>query len=361
MCLGGFLKVILIFLEAIFVVFMKFYHFVSNSKLTTMLRWLGHILTIMTVFLILLALIGQIVRDRTVELALLMYIPLLPLGLWTILLDVVQLGHSLPRLHFGLTFIGLALTIWGTISMMGMGGAESQLNANPPISVLHWNVYWGGKRGSWYSIRQTIEQRKPDIAIISETPTKKRLRHLLQNLGWTTIMFEETRGNPLAICSLWPLKFERYAKITDADAMTVIVSIRGHPLRVLAIDGKRNMSKKLVILSRPVLPKWRMPMLTDVVKTIETYHAQEQTIDIIAGDFNAVSRSIGFDRFAEAGGGYHLASRFSWNWRGTWKAYLPLLDLDHVWVHKRFQGLRAELFTHPGSDHRGQQVFFHIP
>ena len=324
------------------------------------IRFVGYVLTLATVLLILLAMTGQIIRDRTVELALLMYIPLVPLGLWAILLDLVQIGRSLPRWRFGLSLMGLAIFTWGTVSMMGMGGAEIQTEANTQISVLHWNVYWGGRGDSWQLIRHEIEQRKPDIAILSETPTKNRLNQLLKTLGWTIIMYEETRGNPLAVCSIWPLKFERYLKIKDADAMTVIVTVQGHPLRVLAIDGGRNMSKKLVIQSKAVLPRWRMPMLTDVVKTIEMHHAIGQPIDIIAGDFNAISRSLGFDRFADAGGGYFLASKFAWGWRGTWKSYLPLFDLDHVWIHKRFQGLQTELFTHPGSDHRGQLVQFQL-
>ncbi|EDN65683.1 hypothetical protein BGP_0105 [Beggiatoa sp. PS] len=39
---------------------------------------------------------------------------------------------------------------------------------------------------------------------------------------------------------------------------------------------------------------------------------------------------------------------------------MPLFDLDHIWIHKRFQGLRTELFTQKGSDHRGQLVQFQL-
>ena len=324
-------------------------------------RLVGRLLTIATVLLILLAVIGHTVRDRTVELALLMYIPLLPLGLWAILLDGLQAGRSWPSFRFSLTFIGLGLMSWGGLSMLGTGGAETDLGPSTKVSVLHWNVYWGGRKNSWKSsISQDIMRHNPDIAILSETPSKYRLNFLLKPMGWSTIMYEETRGNPLAVCSSWPLRFERYVKIRGADAMTVIVTVHGQPLRVLAVDGGRNMSKKFQVLSKQVLPRWRVPMLTDIVQTIEAYHAKGQPVDIIAGDFNAISRSIGFDRFADAGGGYYLASKFSWNWRGTWKSYLPLYDIDHVWIHKRFQGLRAELFTNPMSDHYGQLVQFQL-
>ncbi len=322
-------------------------------------RLIGTLFTIATLFFILLGVTGHIVRDRTVELGLLMYIPLLPLGLWAVFLDLVQFGYSLPRFRFGLTLIGLGVMIWGGVSMMGMGGSSLILEQERQVSVLHWNVYWGGRgKDGWKSLSHDIEQQHPDIAILSETPHEQRLNLLLNPLGWKTIMYEKTRSNPLAICSSWPLRFERYLKIRDGIGMIVVVTVRGQPLRVLAVDGYRNMSRNHTVLSKQVIPRWRTPMLRSVVKTIEANHKQGQPIDIIAGDFNALSLSMGFDAFAEVGGGYYLASKFSRDWRGTWKSYLPLYDLDHVWIHKHFQGLRTKLLTNFKSDHRGQLVQF---
>jgi len=328
----------------------------------TLFRILAGSLTIVTILLILLAMIGQIVRDITVEWAVLMYIPLLPLGLWAILWDLLWLSRRPSHFRYHLTLLGIGLTLWGSLTMIGMGGAETDSEPTTKVTILHWNVYWGGKKGGWKpEIIPEIVQRQPDITILNETPSKSRLQFLLKKIGGTAIMYEETRRNPLAICSSWPMQFERYAKIINARAMTVIVTVHGQPLRVLAIDSKRNMSDKLVVLSRPLLPKWRTPMLSSIIKTINAYHAQRKPIDIIAGDFNAISRSRGFDEFATVGGGYHLAAKFSFDWRGTWKSYLPLYDVDHVWVHKHFQGLKAELFTNRSSDHRGQWLQFQLP
>lgn len=328
----------------------------------SLFRFLASLLTVVTILLILLAIIGQLVRDITVELALLMYIPLLPLGLWAILWDWQWLSCRPSRFRYHLTLLGLGLILWGSLTMMGMGGAETDSDSGTQVTILHWNVYWGGKKGSWKnSISQEIIRHQPDITILNETPSKSKLQYLLKQMGGTAIMYEESRSNRLAICSSWPLQFERYVKIINASAMTVIATVHGQPLRVLAIDAERNMSEKLVVLSRPLLPRWRTPMLSSIVATINAYHAQGKPIDIIAGDFNAISLSRGFDEFASVGGGYHLASKFSFDWRGTWKSYLPLYDLDHVWVHKRFQGLKAELFTNRSSDHRGQWLQFQLP
>lgn len=323
-----------------------------------LLRNLARMITIITILFILLGVIGHTIRDRTVELALLMYIPLLPLGLWTILWDLFRAGHSLPFFRFGLTVIGLVIMIWGGVSMIGMGG--SQISLEPDVSILHWNVYWGRGKEGWKSISHDIEQQRPDIAILSEPPLENRLILLLQQMGWQMLRYENTRKNPLAICSSWPLQFERFVRLRNGRGMIVVVTVRGQPLRILAVDGKRNMSRQLVVLSREVLPRLRTPFLKGIVKTIEINQKQEQPIDIIAGDFNALSLSTGFDAFAHVGGGYHLASKFSHDWRGTWKSYLPLYDIDHVWVHKRFQGLRTELVTNLKSDHRGQLVQFKV-
>jgi len=323
-------------------------------------RFLIVLITITTVLMIGLAIIGQLVRDRTVSLALLMYIPLLPLGLWAVFWDGLQAGRSLPRFRFSLTLIGLVVSIWGAISMMGWGGSHAE--SGTEVTVLHWNVYWGGKgKDGWQSISDDIEQMQPDVAVLSEPPLSYKLNPFLKQMGWSTIQYQGRRKNTLAVCSSWPLQLEGYVRIDNADAMTVIVTVRGQPLRLLAVDAGRNMSKRLVIHSKQVLPRWRTPMLTEIAQTLVAYQDQGQPIDLIAGDFNAISLSLGFDAFDQAGGGYHLASKFSLDWRGTWKSYLPLYDLDHVWVHKRFQGLRAALFTNLKTDHRGQLVRFVVP
>jgi len=315
-----------------------------------------------TVFFILAALIGHTVRDRTVELGLLMYIPLLPLGLWAVCLDLGLKGRSLPNLRFSLTLIGLVLSIWGGFMMMGNGGSWPDLEPNQLVRIMHWNVHWGGGgKQNWQSIRNDIKQRQPDLAIISEPPSRHKFNKLLNQMGWVAVKHNRTPKNTLAICSGWPLRFERVVKIRNGKAMIAVVTVQeGQPLRILAVDGSRNMSRRYSVLSRHLLPRWRTPMLTDIVKAISAAYKRGKPIDIVAGDFNAISISLGFDAFSQVSGGYNLASKFASGWRGTWKAYLPLYDIDHVWVHKRFQALRTKLFTNRKSDHRGQLVEFQL-
>jgi len=128
--------------------------------------------------------------------------------------------------------------------MIGMGGNQSHFDPSQQISVLHWNVHWGGKeKGSWKSIRHDIEQRHPDIAILSEPPVQHRLNQLLKHKGWSIIKYQNTPSNVLAVCSTWPLQLERLVRIREAKGMIVVVTVRGQALRILAIDGRRNIKR----------------------------------------------------------------------------------------------------------------------
>ncbi len=331
-------------------------------------RFIGLILTTITILGILLALHGHIIRDPSAKLGLLMYIPLIPLGIWTILVDLIQGGRSLFLFRFSLTLIGLSLITWGYLTMVGQANVQAIAKAYPDntIKVLHWNISWGGKgKNIWQQIRNEIQRHNPDIAILNETPKTKKFKQLLTQMGWKAQRFynyEVRRHNPLAVCSATPVTIKKYIKIRNAYAVIMEIMIRNNKLRILAVDGNANVSKRHKLWSRRlILPKWRMPMLNDLAEIIKEEADDNHPIDIIAGDFNALSLSIGFDKFATAGGGYYLASRFSQDWRGTWKTYFPLYDIDHVWVHKRFQGLRTKLFSHSSSDHRGQIVKFVLP
>src|SRR5947209_1659267 len=83
--------------------------------------------------------IGQAIRDRSVGSALLMYIPLLPLGMAAVALDAAWRGRSLPRLRFGLTALGLVAIAWSVSTMLGSGVSDQPGASDREASVLHWN------------------------------------------------------------------------------------------------------------------------------------------------------------------------------------------------------------------------------
>ena len=89
--------------------------------------------------------VGQVVRDRSVGWALLMYLPLIPMGLAAVVWDAIGRGRALPRPRFLLAAIGLVAAVGASVPMVGFGPNSSRSTGEgPEISVLHWNVVWGG-------------------------------------------------------------------------------------------------------------------------------------------------------------------------------------------------------------------------
>ncbi len=314
-------------------------------------------LTIITLIIIFLALIGHIIRDQTIVLAFMMYIPLLPLGLWTIVVDLYQKGFALPK-RFSLSFIGLVLAIWGTISMTGINIPQVQAAANQTISLLHWNIKWAGlakiygqdlknpkTMGEWPSIRDQLYQHNPDITVLTDPPQAQAWLAQLKGIGNNIFTFFDTEYTGLAIISSWPLKFEHFINIRDGVGFSVVVKVNNKDLRLLLIDGNSDPRQLRTFL------------LKDIQQIVIDKQKNGQAVDFIIGDFNAVSRSIGFDPYYLMAGGYQLASKVAMIWRGTWPAFLPIFDIDHIWVSKkRFQILDVKTLAQKNIDHRGQLI-----
>jgi endonuclease/exonuclease/phosphatase family metal-dependent hydrolase len=179
------------------------------------------------------------------------------------------------------------------------------------------------------------------------------MAQLTRQTGWSAVRCESEPDSSywyrLVVCSHWPVRFEREAKIPHGHTMTVVVAVPGQPLRLLVVDGESN-----PLFSRVV-------MLQEVAATCRRGQERGEPIDILVGDFNTPSRSAGFDPFADSAGGFQLASRSAYGWRGTWPSWCPLFDIDHVWLGNAFEVVGCELFTNSASDHRGQIVHFYLP
>src|SRR5581483_10189983 len=76
-------------------------------------------LTTVTVLVLALGATGQVLRDRNIVLALMMYVPLLPVGLWAVLLDALCRGRCVPHARFALGIAGAAAAAWAGASMLG--------------------------------------------------------------------------------------------------------------------------------------------------------------------------------------------------------------------------------------------------
>src|SRR5687767_13779050 len=128
--------------------------------------------TDVTFFAIALGLAGHAARDQNLALALLMYVPLVPLGLWAILFDLLRRGRSI-RPRFTLALAGLVCVLWGGYPMLGLRTPEAPPPGSHQITLLHWNMQSGGKRANqprWERAAGQILSRQPDVIVLSEAP-----------------------------------------------------------------------------------------------------------------------------------------------------------------------------------------------
>jgi endonuclease/exonuclease/phosphatase family metal-dependent hydrolase len=318
--------------------------------------WRGfrRIMVIALFAVIVAGLVGQVIRDRSVPFAVLMYLPLLPAGLVAIGFDLILRGRAIPGACYGLALLGLVASTWTVATMIGVGAATSPSSENHEISLLHWNVQWGGglfrSQQTWAAQRSEILKRDADIMVLSELPPPDWLARLANDLGpnASTVSIEQDPGSDywfrMVVCSRWPVRMEERISLPGGAGMSVIVEVRGRRLRLLCVDGQSNPFRS------------RLPFLAAIADLCRAATDAGRPFDVIAGDFNTPSLSLGFDALMDQG--YTLASRSAVGWRGTFPSWLPLYDIDHVWLGPGQVARACLLYNGPATDHRGQVVRF---
>lgn len=305
-----------------------------------------------------LGIAGQVTRDRTVLLGLLMYLPTPLLGLVAVGWDLARRGKGLGpgRFRFGLSGVGLVGTVASAWPMVAMGGLSPR---SGEIGLLQWNVQWGGgpfrDATTWEAQCSAIRASGASVVVLSEAPEPPWLDRLDAALGpdWRGA---EVLGDPgwphwfhLAVYAKGPVELERRLSLPNGSAAVFLVRPKGRALRLLAVDG----------ISDPLTP--RGPFLRALADLCQVATAEGRPFDAVLGDFNAPSGCLGFSGLADEG--YRLASKAGgpWlapEWRGTFPALLPLLDIDHVWLSNAWEARSCRLFHAPWSDHRAQVVRF---
>jgi endonuclease/exonuclease/phosphatase family metal-dependent hydrolase len=296
--------------------------------------------------------VGQMIRDASPMTAILMYLPLLPASFAAIVFDIVRRGRALPRARFVLTLLGIVGGTWALMLLIGSGAIGKYDPEDTEVTLLHWNVMWGGgpfrSERTWAAQRAAIMERNPDFIVLSELPPADWLKLLIDEMGpgANVVGIEHDRRSPywfrLGVCSRCPIQVEKRMPLPGGVAMSVAAEVRGRAMRLLIVDGKSNPFQS------------RLPFLGAIAELCREAAKEGRPFDAVAGDFNTPSRSIGFDSLMAEG--YTLASRSAAGWRGTFPSWLPIYDIDHIWIRPGLRTRSCTLFTGPASDHRGQFV-----
>lgn len=318
-------------------------------------RWLRIAIDLGVIATLLAAIAGHYLRDRYAPLAVLTYFPLAPVAAGALVWDLLRRGRVFGRVRFGLAVAGLVFAIiggrwmWATEPLDGVGPAHSA--STGPMRLIHWNVKWGGGLMSpgehWEPIADILDKQVPDIIVLSEAPKQIARDGSTWNFAedWSTLRwYGSKRGGyywGLVVSSRWPTRelWRRYIK--GGVALRIDVQTPDGPLRLLVVDG----------ISDP--RRDRLPYLNAIADIVELAAHTNEPIDMIVGDFNALSRSIGFDRYAQPPLNLRLAARHGGGWRATGPAIFPVIDVDHAWLAPSVRLTGVERFTRWPSDHVG--------
>lgn len=327
-----------------------------GTVVATGLAWLLRVVTpllrlgfVVTAGVLVLAVVGYAADDRLPALAGLTYVPLFPVALVAVVIAALPPAAS-RRARALLCASGVLAALIALTSMIGWQRPRViEAQAGGVVRLLQWNVLGGGYRRflHWEISEDKIMSERPDILVLSEAPRDRSLAHLLGRLGpeWSSVQVEDRPKveywYKLVIASRWPLHVVQEQALNSGHAMLAQVDVPGHALRVLVVDGESNPMRD------------RSGMLKDIAELTRAQAQAGTPIDVVAGDFNAPSRSVGFQPIWDQG--YQLAAAASGAWRATFPMFLPLLDIDHVLVRAPL-AFDCSLFTSRGSDHRGQLV-----
>lgn len=317
----------------------------------TRLKRIVSALARLALVVLLLGGVGHLLRDRNLPLAMLMYVPLPLIGAAVVILDLFVGGRCVSRPRFAATGLGATFALWGAWPLAGISGPAGPDAGPDDLKIVHWNTQWGGAPGIGAhtdAIAGKIRADAPDVVVLSEGPNEAQMAWVLRELGgsWNKVqhvnLYPDGYAIKLVVCSPWPLTHDGVADITDGQVLFATAQVRGRPVRVAVVDAR----------SQPWLPRTRR--LRDALVVCQARAEVGQPVDIIAGDFNSLGRSIGFDLWRDAG--WQLAADRAAGWRATWPRWFPLYDVDHVWVRPGGSVTACNFFSEGTTDHRGQTV-----
>ncbi|MEL7371575.1 MAG: endonuclease/exonuclease/phosphatase family protein, partial [Myxococcota bacterium] len=323
----------------------------ATAKMTMLARIIRLLADGAVVAVLAAGLIGHLARDRIVAIAALTYLPLVPISAAALLYDLIRRGRTTgshqPYRLAGLSGLSLA---WALSGMWGWHTAPAPAQPRPPVRAILQNVWWGGgwdrSPETWKETYDGLMAENADVLFLAEAPERPWFVPLADKAGWSFALAEhdpvEATWFRLVIMSRWPHRTMQTKRFPRGAGLVVHIDRPKAPFVVMMVDGRswptRDRAQDLAAV-------WRFI----------AEHNTKTPIDIIAGDFNAPARSVGFDAFREQ---YWLLNETCGTWRGTWPRSLPLVDVDQVWIRKGWTAEDCRFRSTPHTDHIGLSATF---
>ncbi|MFB9054697.1 endonuclease/exonuclease/phosphatase family protein [Formosa undariae] len=210
-------------------------------------------------------------------------------------------------------------------------------NENPPInktistqSIFYWNI----SRPDHLPldiIFENIKSYNPNIVVLVEAKDISKTDLATFKNHYPTYQIQQLEGE-MFIAVNGKINTVHYNKITRGSKSNLVnATINEQPINILITD----------LLANPALSKKE-----DLTRLLDI--AESKQVDFIVGDFNTPYISYYFDAFKTQFESFH---EYNTGYTGTWPRTFPILEIDHIWLNKKWQPITLHKEFHTNSDH----------
>lgn len=241
------------------------------------------------------------------------------------------------RLRWWVPTLVCALLAWRIGSWCSDGQRVARPQASQPqeLRVLCWNTQ--RKLASHPAVARELKASGADVLALSEAGRPEDAVAVRQDLARSLPGYacSALKGGLLLLVRgrVGDARYERLGQ--HGAGLLVDAETRAGKLRLLLFDHDSN----------PLVS--RAPAFQ---RLDELLASLSPPVDVVLGDFNTPRSSVhlrGLEKHFQ-----HAFGTAGQGWVNTWPWPLPLLDLDHIWVSRRWRVLRCRLGDFQDSDHR---------
>lgn len=241
-----------------------------------------------------------------------------------------------PRTYFIdiFVFIGLLTVIWLNNSYVFSSAAPIPQNAT---SILFWNTA-DGHDLPVRSLLEHIDKTHPDVIGLVEATSANDKDISILSKSFPEYEFRRLEGGMLVGIKGKIAKISYMGEEQSYDINIVEAELQ-HGVFTIAITDT---------FQDPSMDKRKT--LGTVLKLVRQYNS-----DIIVGDFNTPYESVHFKAYEKD---YQSMRYFGQGFTATWLFGYPILEIDQIFVRKKFTPLSLKKFHKIGSDHAMLIGFF---
>lgn len=283
---------------------------------------------ILLVLYLILLIVHFLLKDRFHYLSVIFYACPLPLIIsYGLLVTVLFFKRKLLFYTLSTVFLATSIHFYNHYF-----GSEYEKDSSKPTSnILFWNTAQREPLPIGNLIKH-IHLANPKIVALVEAANVSGVDLDSLKSACPDYQFHTLQGDML-IATKGKIDTIIYESETDVYKLNyVTISIQNKPIHIMLVD----------VYASPLLNK-------EIPLTIINDAAKKLKVDILMGDFNTPYESVFFKDYHNYFKSFHP---YNLGLTSTWPNSFPLIEIDQIWLAKRFQPIKLEKYSYDESDHK---------